>query len=648
MIFGGNGVINGADDLVLDSTYDSAAGRYTYHLAGIGFQIDSANWYFNSVTAIGDINGDGYDDLAVGYYYMPMAVYSGTTQIIFGGPTIGANGVLDLNTYDPARAISVNGIAANDSAGQVIARAGDVNSDGYDDLLIAAPQRNSSTGEVYLVYGHGGAWSDLELSALDGLNGVKMTGTGSYTAFGNAIGAAGDVDGDGYDDFIIGTLVASKVYVVRGGATPLGTAGVLSLSDPRVIQLQGKDFSMTGSSVAGIGDFNHDGFDDLLIGAPYNDVPGAADGGEAYVVYGSATFSSLYLAEEDDPMDSTVKLNGANGFVIRGGLDGNGNGMRLGDAVGHLGDMNGDGYDDVLVAASNYNAITGQNDARGKIFILYGNPYATSVKTISSLDVSSGFAVTAEGVGDYFGARLGGAGDINGDGFADLLVSASHYGQRAQQAGRGYLIYGGDFLDHTYYVGTASNDKNQNHLGTHYYPKQGNDYVYVYDGVDYTDYVFLGQGDDGVGLNFWGTFTNSLIGKIDGGKGADSLMIAYGTLNLTTVANNRIKGIETLNLHEVEFSGGTDAYSTALTLGVGDIMAMLDSDKHVFSVNGDLGDSVAVTDGSWTYNGIVSANGLVWGYAGMYVTRTYKEWSLNGTPIKLRIDTDITNVTGLP
>lgn len=310
-------------------------------------------------------------------------------------------------------------------------------------------------------------------------------------------------------------------------------------------------------------------------------------------------------------------MNGTTGYVINGTVDGFGQGIELGGRVGRLGDVNGDGYDDLLLSSVIYNSPTNaENSGQGKVYVIYGRSYGKAVYDIATLDISTGFTILGESTGAYFGSSLGGGGDVNGDGYYDLLMGAYEDSSTNYLGGKAYLIYGSDFLGNTYYEGDAGDNKYKDYGGFYFYPKQGDDFIYVDSGPDY---AFLGQGDDGIGMNPYGTFSNAMIGKIDGGKGWDFLWIrddSGDTVDLTAVANNRIKRVETINLDEVEYSGVSRNHT--LILATQDIMAMLDSDKHIFSVNGDLGDSVTVTDGAWTYN---------------------------GTPIRLRIDTDITSTT---
>jgi hypothetical protein len=261
---------------------------------------------------------------------------------------------LDLATLDGTNGFRLDGIDADDRSGDRVSSAGDVNGDGFDDLIIGAwgsdPGGDSRAGESYVVFGKSsGFTSALDLSTLNGTNGFRLDGIDVNDWSGLAVSSAGDVNGDGFDDLIIGAHLADpggdsaagESYVVFGKSSGFPTAVDLStLNGTDGFRLDGIDAGdESGRSVSSAGDVNGDGFDDLIIGALYADPGGDSSAGESYVVFGK---SSGFTAAID-----LSTLNGTNGFR----LDGIDAGDNSGHSVSSAGDVNGDGFDDLIIGA---------------------------------------------------------------------------------------------------------------------------------------------------------------------------------------------------------------------------------------------------------------------------------------------------------
>ncbi|MEG4292805.1 integrin alpha, partial [Microcoleus sp. D2B6] len=185
-----------------------------------------------SVSSAGDINGDGIDDLIIGANYAdPNGSYSGQSYVVFGKST-GWGATLELSTLNGTNGFILNGIAAYDLSGTSVSSAGDVNGDGIDDLIIGAnyadPNSNSNSGQSYVVFGKSTGFSaTLDLSTLNGTNGFILNGIAAYDLSGRSVSSAGDVNGDGIEDLIIGARSADpngnsssgQSYVVFGKST---------------------------------------------------------------------------------------------------------------------------------------------------------------------------------------------------------------------------------------------------------------------------------------------------------------------------------------------------------------------------------------------------------------------------------------------
>ena len=301
-----------------------------------------------SVSDAGDINGDGIGDLIIGANWAdPNGSSSGQSYVVFGSST-GFSSTLELSALDGSNGFKLNGVAEFDFSGGSVSGAGDINGDGFDDLIIGAPGANTdssgkySSGQSYVVFGSSeGFSSTLELSALDGSNGFALNGRSSNDSSGRSVSAAGDINGDGIDDLIIGVDSAGQSYVVFGSSTGFSSTLELSALDgSNGFALNGvAEFDRSGRSVSGAGDIDGDGIDDLIIGADGAD-PNGSSSGQSYVVFGSSTGFSGTL--------ELSALDGSNGFKLNGVAASDWSGS----SVSAAGDIDGDGIGDLIIGAS--------------------------------------------------------------------------------------------------------------------------------------------------------------------------------------------------------------------------------------------------------------------------------------------------------
>jgi hypothetical protein len=257
------------------------------------------------------------------------------------------------------------------------------------------------------------------LADLDGTNGFRLEGIDAGDDSGFSVAGAGHVNGDGFSDLIVGApgaapsgdYNAGESYVVFGRASGFGASlDLATLDGTNGFRLDGIDpRDLSGSSVAGAGDVNGDGFGDLIVGAYYGDPGGEADAGESYVVFGRASGfgASLELAA----------LDGTNGFR----LDGIDAGDSSGGSVAGAGDVNGDGFSDLIVGAAGA-APSGDYNA-GESYVVFGRAsgFGASVE-LATLDGTNGFRLDGIDEPDLSGRSVASAGDVNGDGFGDVII----------------------------------------------------------------------------------------------------------------------------------------------------------------------------------------------------------------------------------
>ncbi|MBK8553934.1 MAG: FG-GAP repeat protein [Ignavibacteria bacterium] len=262
-----------------------------------------------------------------------------------------------------------NGFASGSNFGFSISSAGDVNGDGSDDIIIGSHGYSSNTGRAYIYFG------GMNMNTVAD---VTMTGEVTGNIFGYSVSSAGDVNGDGYSDVIVGAnnfnSTQGKIYIYLGGA---------SMNNIADITMTGALSDYLGASVSSAGDVNGDGYSDVIAGAREY----SAGTGRAYILFGGASMNNI----ED------VTMTGEAG------------GNKFGTSVSSAGDLNGDGYSDVIVGADGYSSST------GRAYIFFGG---------ASMNNAADVTMTGEATSNNFGGSVSSPGDVNGDGYSDVIAGA--------------------------------------------------------------------------------------------------------------------------------------------------------------------------------------------------------------------------------
>ncbi|MEO5673527.1 MAG: integrin alpha, partial [Chitinophagales bacterium] len=375
--------------------YGTAAGLMTIALwTAEGNQAEAQ--FGNSVAGAGDINNDGYSDVIIGASVFDNDLPDEGRVFLYNGSITGL-------VSNPSWAVESN--QSGSQFGWSVSGAGDVNNDGYSDVIVGAPlysNGQANEGRAFVYHGSAGGLS----------TDASWTGESNQIGafYGYSVASAGDVNNDGYSDIIVGATTydnprrdEGRVYVYNGSAGGVSSNNVWS---PTSIS---SFFANFGGSVSSAGDINGDGFSDVLIGAySYDNVE--TDEGKAYVYHGSSAGLSLlpnWVAESNQAF------------------------ANFGHSVSTAGDFNKDGFDDIVIGSRRYD--NGETD-EGAAFLYYGS--ASGLSSISNLIFES------NQIEAYFGTSVASAGDVNGDGFSDVIAGAYLFDNGQSDEGGAFVYYG--------------------------------------------------------------------------------------------------------------------------------------------------------------------------------------------------------------
>ena len=437
------------------------------------------------VANLGDINGDGVDDLGIAapfvYGFSENFYNDGAVFVLFGDGT-GFDANVALDDLDGTNGFRLSGGFNEAELGVDLSAAGDVNGDGIDDFLVSTrhnyyygyrDENSNARQSAFVIFGDDAGFADeLNVDDIDGTNGFEILGP-LINGFGDGakVAAAGDVNGDGFDDLIIGEQdagvtrtidngygaytafrSAGSAHVIFGEAAPASLIDVNDLDGSNgfsiIPSLDYQDFAV---DVSGIGDVNGDGVDDLAIVAGAYEA--SFDGG-GYISNSQKTFVIFGKPDPDaNPGDPAAEafaatfdpstLDGTNGFAFAPPY---GAGVYE-ISISGLGDFNGDGIDDFIVAAPYVygGGDNGQNTPYGgRAYVIFGsNTGFDPLNDLSQLDGSNGFVIAPGGADSINIGRAAAGGDLNNDGYADIVISTeSGENGVGENVGRAFVIYG--------------------------------------------------------------------------------------------------------------------------------------------------------------------------------------------------------------
>ncbi|HFE44130.1 MAG TPA: hypothetical protein ENJ18_01370, partial [Nannocystis exedens] len=598
----------------------------------------SGNW----VDGLGSVDGDGFEDIVIGARFSDaLGPSSGSAYVVLGRSKTDPVELSEIGAGEQLDGLAIRGEDADDQAGVCVAGVGDVDGDGLADVMVGADQAEGQgvlAGRAYVVSGKLPGAPIALAEVAQGVGGVVIDAENKIQFAGHAVASAGDVNGDGFRDLLVGAYgvnaqgtFSGRSYIIYG---PLSESIALGKNDSYGLSIDGEaELDFSGHALAGGGDINGDGLDDVIIGA-YGADPNGDNSGRAYVVYGTDSDGNKKILlsevaqgiggfaldgeqEGDHAGDALAMLGDINGdgfadfavgapladtngmgsgrvYIVHGGdslqsrplaevADGQGGFVLDGEtfrdyagiSVDGAGDVDGDGLDDIIIGA--YGADP-NGMVSGRAYVIFGKTDTEAVSLNAIRQGEGGFSFAGEDAGDQAGIAVAGAGDVNGDGFADLLIGAFGSDVKGENSGRSYVFFGGDYSN---IVDERGSLGSQELVGSAeaevMVAGEGNDTLRGEGGADV---LYGGAGDDYIEIGDDGFV------RIDGGTGKDTLGLSGGgqVLDLGVLADSSLRGMEIIDL-----GGG----GNTLILQFRDMRRMIGSGREL-TILGQAGDIAEV------------------------------------------------------